>query len=59
MAHHVGLAAFLFIGCQSAQAIGPSDTRTLSLHHIHTREDITITYKKNGRFDDAALKKIN
>jgi len=42
---------------QDAGAIGES--RTLSLHHINSGEDLTITYKKNGRFDDEALKKLN
>ena len=42
---------------QNASAEG--DTRTLSFHHTHTGEDITITYKRNGRYDDAALKKLD
>lgn len=42
---------------QRANAIG--DTRTISLHHVHTNEDITITYMRNGRYDDAALQKLN
>ena len=42
---------------QQAKAAG--DTRTLSLHHVHTNEDLTITYKKNGQYDEEALKKIN
>ena len=45
------------VGMRHAQAAG--DTRTLSLHHVHTKENLTITYKKNGQFDDEALKKIN
>ena len=56
-----GLAAILlgvgYLGLQRANAIG--DTRTISLHHVHTNEDITITFKRNGRFDDAALQKLN
>jgi len=44
-------------GLDSAVANG--DTRTLSLHHIHTDEDITITYKRNGRYDDDALKQLD
>jgi uncharacterized protein YcbK (DUF882 family) len=36
-----------------------AETRTLALHNIHTHEDLTITYKKNGQFDDAALKRLN
>ena len=42
---------------QNATAEG--DTRTLSFHHIHTNEDLTVTYKVNGRYDEEALKKIN
>jgi len=42
---------------QNAEAEG--DTRTLSFHHIHTKEDLTVTYKVNGRYDEEALKKIN
>ena len=34
-------------------------TPARALHHMHTDERLTITYKMNGRFDDAALKKIN
>ncbi len=29
------------------------------MHHLHTGEDITITYKRDGRYDDAALDKLN
>jgi uncharacterized protein YcbK (DUF882 family) len=29
------------------------------MHHMHTGEDINITYKRNGHFDDEALEKIN
>ena len=47
------------VGFQQAKAIGPGDTRTISLHHIHTKEDVTITFKRNGQFDEEALKKIN
>jgi uncharacterized protein YcbK (DUF882 family) len=45
------------IGMQRANAVG--DTRTIALHHVHTAEDLTITYKKNGQYDEEALKKIN
>jgi len=42
---------------QNANAEG--DTRTLSFHHLHTGEDITVTFKRNGRYDEAALKKLD
>jgi uncharacterized protein YcbK (DUF882 family) len=36
-----------------------AETRTLRLHNIHTHEDLTITYKRDGQFDQAALKRLN
>ncbi len=33
--------------------------RTISIHNIHTKETLTVTYKVNGVYDQAALKKIN
>ena len=53
-------ALLIFFGChklQSANAEG--ETRTISFHHVHTDEELTITYKVNGRYDEEALKKIN
>jgi uncharacterized protein YcbK (DUF882 family) len=53
-------ALLLLFGARGLQnAIAEGDTRTISLHHIHTDEDITITYKRNGQYDDAALEKLN
>jgi uncharacterized protein YcbK (DUF882 family) len=48
------------MSCEGLQtAIAEGETRTLSLHHVHTDENITITYKRNGRYDEDALKKLN
>ena len=50
----------MLFGCKSLQnATAEGDTRTLSFHHIHTNEDLTVTYKVNGRYDEEALTKIN
>jgi len=50
----------LLFGSRALQnAVAEGDTRTISLHHIHTDEDITVTYKRDGRYDDAALEKLN
>lgn len=59
--YRLGLAAaVLIIGCEGLQnAVAEGDTRTISLRHVHTNEDLTITYKRNGRYDPDALKKIN
>jgi uncharacterized protein YcbK (DUF882 family) len=40
-------------------AVANGDTRTISLHHIHTDEDITITYKRDGHYDEEALKQLD
>ena len=56
-----GLAALvLLFGSRVLQnAVAEGDTRTISLHHIHTDENITITFKRDGRYDEAALEKLN
>jgi uncharacterized protein YcbK (DUF882 family) len=40
-----------------ATALG--ETRTLSFHHTHSDEDLTVTFKRNGRYDEEALQQIN
>jgi len=53
-------ALLIFFGCDSLQsASAEGETRTLSLHHMHTSENLTITYKVNGRYDENALAKLN
>ncbi len=42
-----------------ASAFSAGETRTLSLHHIHTKETLTVTYMVNGRYVPSAMKKIN
>lgn len=57
----VSLAGLMLLGANDAlqTAVAEGDTRTLSFHNLHTKEDITVTYKRNGRYDEAALKKLN
>jgi uncharacterized protein YcbK (DUF882 family) len=53
-------AVVLIMGSRGLEtAVANGDTRTISLHHIHTNEDITITFKRDGRYDEEALKKLN
>lgn len=42
---------------QSVVANG--DTRTLSFFHTHSKESVTVTFKVNGRYDEAGLAKLN
>ena len=55
------MAALFLLGANNAlqNAVAEGDTRTISFHHVHTGEDITITYKRDGRYDEAALKKLD
>ena len=57
----LGVAGLLLLGASNSlqNAVAEGDTRTISFHHVHTGEDITITYKRNGRYDEAALKKLD
>lgn len=55
------MAGLLLLGANSSlqNAIAEGDTRTLSFHHVHTGEDITVTFKRDGRYDQAALQKLD
>ena len=56
-----GLALLIFLfGSKALQnAVAEGDTRSISMHHLHTGEDITINYKRDGRYDESALEKLN
>ncbi|MEA3109087.1 MAG: hypothetical protein QOI88_3692 [Gammaproteobacteria bacterium] len=58
---HAGLASLLLLAgagsVHDATALG--ETRTLSFHHTHSDEDLTVTFKRNGRYDEDALKELN
>lgn len=43
----------------SLAAPGHAEDRTLSFKQLHTGETVTITFKRNGRYDSEGLKKIN
>lgn len=57
----IGLATlFLIVGSKGLQnAVANGDTRTISMHHTHSGEDITVTFKREGRYNDDGLKKVN
>ncbi|PIK74785.1 DUF882 domain-containing protein [Methylobacterium frigidaeris] len=44
-------------GTQDAVANG--DTRTIAIFHEHTKESAAITFKRDGRYDRAALEQLN
>jgi uncharacterized protein YcbK (DUF882 family) len=59
--YHLGLTSLLLLlGAGSVHdATALNETRTLSFHHTHSDEDLTVTFKRNGRYDEDALKQLN
>jgi uncharacterized protein YcbK (DUF882 family) len=59
--YHLGLTSLLLLmGAGSVHdATALNETRTLSFHHTHSDEDLTVTFKRNGRYDEEALKQLN
>jgi uncharacterized protein YcbK (DUF882 family) len=57
----VGLASLaLLVGAGSVHdATAENETRTLTFHHTHSDENLTVTFKRDGRYDEAALKQLN
>jgi len=54
------MLAVLVGGTQGTQdAVANGDTRTLSIYHVHTKESATITFRRNGRYDERALEQLN
>ncbi|MEQ8306250.1 MAG: DUF882 domain-containing protein [Hoeflea sp.] len=54
------LAVFLTLaGVLATSMAASAETRSLKLYYIHTKERAEIVYKRNGRYDQAGLKKLN
>jgi uncharacterized protein YcbK (DUF882 family) len=59
--YRLALASLLLLwGAGSVHdASALNETRTLSFHHTHSDEDLTVTFKRDGRYDEEALKTLN
>ena len=59
--YHLGLTSLLLLAGAGAvhDATALNETRTLSFHHTHSDEDLTVTFKRDGRYDEEALKQLN
>ncbi len=59
--YQFGLTSLLLLaGAGSVHdATALNETRTLSFHHTHSGEDLTVTFKRDGRYDEEALKQLN
>jgi len=58
---YAGLSAAIFFagGTRLQNATANGDTRTLSLHHTHRGDDVTVTFKRDGRYHAEGLKTLN
>jgi uncharacterized protein YcbK (DUF882 family) len=55
----LAVAAFL-LGIRGTQnAVANGDTRTITIMHMHTKEETTVTFKQDGRYVSSALEKLN
>jgi uncharacterized protein YcbK (DUF882 family) len=53
-------ALALVAGVRGTQdAVANGDTRTLSLVHQHTKEEASVTFRRNGQYDAKALEQLN
>ncbi len=59
MLKRVLTAAVLFVAASTIGFGASAETRSLKLYNAHTRESATIVYKRDGRFDQAGLTKLN
>jgi uncharacterized protein YcbK (DUF882 family) len=62
MTRSVRLASVLFVAAAAMSAAhgkARAEERIISMYHVHTKERITVTYWKDGRFIPSALKKLN
>ena len=59
--YHLGVTSLLLLmGAGSVHdATALNETRTLTFHHTHSDEDLTVTFKREGRYDEEALKELN
>ena len=59
-ARHFVLAAFFALAFQAGfGSAAQAETRSLKLYYTHTGEKAEIVFKRNGRYDQAGLKKLN
>src|SRR5215216_6305593 len=57
----LSLTSLLLVAAGSSvhDATALNETRTLSFHHTHSGEDLTVTFKRDGRYDKDGLKQLN
>ncbi len=61
LAFSVLVAGFslLTVTARTQDAAANGDTRTLTFFHTHTKESATVTFRRNGQYDEQALSQLN
>ncbi|TDH36335.1 DUF882 domain-containing protein [Pseudohoeflea suaedae] len=60
MARNLAAAVFFALAFQAAfSSAAQAETRSLKLYYTHTGEKAEIVFKRNGRYDQAGLNKLN
>ncbi|MDC9701078.1 MAG: DUF882 domain-containing protein [Alphaproteobacteria bacterium] len=49
--------ALLSLPCTTGRAL--AETRTISFYNVHTKENLTVTYKQDGEYDPLAMRAID
>lgn len=58
--YRAAVFACLIVAMTFAQAVSAkAETRTLKLYNTHTKERVSITFKKNGRYVPSGLREVN
>lgn len=52
-------ALILLAFCTCLSPVAAAEMKTIKLYHVHTGEKLEITFKRDGQYDKAALRKIN
>lgn len=51
--------SLLTVSARTQDAAANGDTRALTFFHTHTKESVTVTFRRNGQYDDQALSQLN
>jgi uncharacterized protein YcbK (DUF882 family) len=55
----VALTALAWWSVTAHRANALGEARTLTMYNIHTKETLTVTFKRDGQYDQGALKQLN
>jgi uncharacterized protein YcbK (DUF882 family) len=54
-----GVCVPVFLAGAVQSVVARGGERTISLYNIHTRETVSVVYKKDGKYVEAGLAKVN